>query len=166
MNGILQKYGWFNHEYLKVVKLSKDIEEAAPFYTELMRSGVNTVVALKILFKNTQYNCEKPTCILVHDNEAKSSFAFGILTQIILEPRSVRSAEQHKPIVKLLYQCTKSTYLNDLGLYKIDSLANEYKTVNIEDLAVFSPLQLYTANPLSSDRFSAVSLNKMPIIFP
>ena len=65
----------------------------------------------------------------------------------------------------LLYQCTESAFLDEFGIYKINPIKGQFKTVNIEELALFSPLQLYMANPLSSDGFYAVSLNKKPILF-
>ena len=65
----------------------------------------------------------------------------------------------------LLYQCTKSTFMDDFAIYKVEPIIGEFRTVNIEQLALFSPLQLYMANPLSSDGFNAVSLNKKPILF-
>ena len=65
----------------------------------------------------------------------------------------------------LLYQRTKSTFMDEFGIYKVEPMIGEFRTVNIEQLALFSPLQLYMANPLSSDGFNAVSLNKKPILF-
>ena len=53
-----------------------------------------------------------------------------------------------------------------MGFFKIEPEPGQFKTVDIEELALFCPLQIYIANPLSSDRFDAVSLNKKPILFP
>ena len=91
MNGILQKFGWFKSEYVNVVKLSGNIEESAPYYDELMKIGPGTVVADKICFKNTEYNCVTPTCILVHESNQRSSFNIGILTKIILKNKTLDS---------------------------------------------------------------------------
>ena len=55
--------------------------------------------------------------------------------------------------------------MDEFGIYKVEPMIGEFRTVNIEELALFSPLQLYMANPLSSDGFNAVSLNKKPILF-
>ena len=91
MNGILQKYGWFKSEYVNVVKLSGKIDESDPFYDELVKSGPDTLVADKVFFKNTLYNCVIRSCILVHDSEKRTSFSIGILTKIILKNKSFDS---------------------------------------------------------------------------
>ena len=99
MNGILQKYGWFKSEYVNVVKLSGNIEKSDPFYDELVKSGQDALVADKVLFKNTLYNCVISSCILVHENEKRSSFSIGILTKIILKNKSFDS---HGGILSIL----------------------------------------------------------------
>ena len=91
MHGILQKYGWFKSEYVNVVKLSENIEKSAPFYDELVKSGHDTLVVDKLLFKNTLYNCVISSCILVHENNQRSSFCFGLLTKIILKNKTLDS---------------------------------------------------------------------------
>jgi hypothetical protein len=78
---------------------------------------------------------------------------------------SHNSGQKQSPDVWLLYQCTESTFLDEFGIYKVNPKPGEFRTVNIEELALFSPLQLYMANPLSFDGFNAISLNKKPILF-
>ena len=70
-----------------------------------------------------------------------------------------------EPDVMIVYQCTKSTFLPEFGIFKVEAMAGKFSTVKIEELALFSPLNLYTVNKLSLDKFSAVSLNKKPIVF-
>ena len=163
MNGILHKYGWFQSDYLSVVKLSEKTDSSEPIHSEIMKTLSNdSVVAEKIVYKNTRYNCDELSCVLIHTDKKKSSFSFGILIKIIIN----QSTNDENPNVLLICQCTKSTYLDDFGLYKIERMANKFCTVKIDELALFTPQQLHTVNDLSPDKFTAVSINKQPIIFP
>ena len=91
MNGIFQKYGWFKSEYVNVVKMSGKIDKSDLFYDEVLKSGQDALVADKVLFKNTLFNCVISSCILVHENENRSSFSIGILTKIILKNKPLDS---------------------------------------------------------------------------
>ena len=86
----------------------------------------------------------------------KSAILFECLLRFLLSK---------EPDVMIVYQCTKSTFLPEFGIFKIEAIAGKFSIVKIEELALFSPLNLYTVNYLSLDRFTAVSLNKKPIIF-
>ena len=86
LNAILKYFGWFKEDYLSIEKLSQEIETDAPYYSTLTNSVTNMdIVAEKITYKNTEYVCGKKYCVLIHTDEKKSTFAFGIITKIIVK---------------------------------------------------------------------------------
>ena len=86
LHGILRKYGWFNLSYLKIVKVSDEISKSDPYYTKLQSVMNNdTIVTEKILYKNTQYICDKNACVIIHEDEKKTNFTFGIPTKILVK---------------------------------------------------------------------------------
>lgn len=160
LNGILRKYGWFKSNHLSIVQFSEEISESESYFEKVQdHLGNGTLIASKILYKNTLYNCNENSCILTHTNGKKSKFEFGILTKFLIKKIG------DKQNVIILYQCTESEYLEDFGLYKISPLPNEYNTVEIDSLALFCPLNLYNANPLSNDSIKVASLHYKPILF-
>ena len=90
-NGILQKDGWFSSDIFSVVKLSEEIRETEPFYPEMVESLRNgSVVADKAVYKNTHYNCDGFSCVLIHEDFRKcSSVQFGIMKKIIIKPGKI-----------------------------------------------------------------------------
>ena len=86
MNGILRKYGWYKSSHLSVVQVSDKIRESVPFYEKAMQIlAKGDVVANKIVYKNTSYNCDDSSSVLVHEDLKKSKFSFGILKKIIIK---------------------------------------------------------------------------------
>ena len=86
MNGILRKYGWYKSSHLSVAQISDKIREAEPFYEKAMQIlGKGDIVAEKIVYKNTSYNCDNSSSVLVHEDLKKSQFSFGILKKIIIK---------------------------------------------------------------------------------
>ena len=159
MNAVLKYFGWFNSEKVSVLKLSNEVETAAPCMKIVQNmKKEEIIVAEKITYKNTEYSCSGQTIVLVHGNAKKSSFIFGILTKIILK----KSAQM--PL--LLYQLTKSTYLKDLGLFKVQPIPNEFAIIEIEDLASFHPMQLHYLEVSPSEEVIFASLRNQPILFP
>ena len=158
MNAVLKYFGWFNCEKLRIVQLSNEIETSAP-YLEIVQNlkKEEIIVAEKILYKNTEYSCSGQTIVLIHETAKKSSFLFGILTKIILKK------SPQMPV--LLYQLTKSTYLKDMGLYKVEPI-EEFDTIEIEDLASFHPMQLHYLEVSPSEKLILASLRNQPILFP
>ena len=84
MNALLKYFGWFKEDYLSIVKLSIEVEESDPYYSTLKKID-GGVVAEKIVFKNTEYASGINSCILIHKDDKKSTFTFGIITKIILK---------------------------------------------------------------------------------
>ena len=85
-NGLLQRNGWFNSDIFSVVKLSEEIKETSPFYPEMIESLRNgSLVAEKAVYKNTLYNCDGFSCVVIHEDLRKcSSVQFGIMKKIIM----------------------------------------------------------------------------------
>ena len=161
MHGILRKYGWFKTDELSVVKVSEETSSSDPFHDNI-QSHLNNgaLLANKIVFKNVEYNCDGHSCILLHENESKSEFSFGLLIKFL-----VKKSVQGELEVNILYQATNHDYLENFGLFKIEP-TEQFRIVKINSLATFSPLNLYTANPLSKESFTVVSLRNKPILFP
>ena len=161
MHGILRKQGWFKTNELSIVKVSEDISCSEPFYAKIQSFQKNSVLlADKIVFKNVAYNCDGHSCVLIHQNESKSEFSFGLPIKFL-----VKKSVQGELEVNILYQATNHDYLENFGLFKIEP-TEQFRIVNINSLATFSPLNLYTANPLSKESFTATSLRNKPILFP
>ena len=116
------------------------------------------MLAEKIVYKNTIYDCNTNSCVLIHDDAGKTSFDFGIITKIIVEKETPT-----KTSVNILYQFTESTYVKELSVYKILPTAGKFGIVNIEDLATFHPMQLH--NVKHSPEPFIVSLRNKPILF-
>ena len=74
--------------------------------------------------------------------------------------------KSHFVVPILLYQLTKSAYLKDFGLYKINSIHEKFATVEIEELASFHPIHLHIVNQPSSENLVLASLRNKPILFP
>ena len=66
----------------------------------------------------------------------------------------------------LLYQLSKSTYLKDFGVYKIEPIHEEFATVEIEELACFHPMHLHTVDQSPAENLILASLRNQPILFP
>ena len=86
LNGILKYFGWFNEDPINVMKLSQETETNEPYYATLMNTlKKEEIVVEKLSYKNTEYSCGTNSCILIHNDDRKNSFAFGIITKLILK---------------------------------------------------------------------------------
>ena len=76
--------------------MSDEICKSDPYYTKLQSVMNNdTIVTEKIVYKNTQYICDKNACVIIHEDEEKANFTFGIPTKILVKK------SEHSEIIKL-----------------------------------------------------------------
>ena len=141
MHGIKRKYGWFDSCDLSIHQMSEEIDETLPYYSTVQTFlNEENIVANKITYKNTEYNCSGHSVVLIHETERKSDFSFGVLKKFF-----IKKNVNNEPEITILYQCTKSEYLENFGFYKTEPI-EQFGMINIDCLASFCPLNLYTTN--------------------
>ena len=71
--------------------MSEEIKESSPLYPEMIESLRNgSLVAEKAVYKNTLYNCDGFSCVVIHEDLRKcNSVQFGIMKKIIMKPGKI-----------------------------------------------------------------------------
>ena len=148
------------------MKLSDDIEQSDPYYSIVQEDHKKgeAIVADHILYKNTSYCCDGKTCVLIHTNDRKSNFGFGIITKIIVK-KNANLPKENQTRVIVVYQLTESDYMKNFDLFRINLIPGKFGKVNIEDLAAYAPVHLHTVHPSNQNLTTLASLHNKPILF-